>query len=178
MPPTSTGAETAANEHENRLEHALWQLSRTMVKVLDDELGPLRLTITQFGTLNRLVVYGPMSTADLARNFGLRPQTIAQAVTALLDAGFVQRRHHPVHKRVLLIELTDVGRRAWEDGDRRVASVENRIRDSLGERAYRAMHRDTWKIIEAFGGLPDEASAGPLWPVPQRGDRLNRGGPA
>jgi DNA-binding MarR family transcriptional regulator len=175
MPPTSPGAETASNEHENRLEHALWQLSRTMVKVLDDELRPLQLTITQFGTLNRLVVYGPMSTADLARNFGLRPQTIAQAVTALLDAGIVQRRRHPVHKRVLLIELTDAGRRAWEDGDRRVASVEKRIRDSIGESAYRAMYRDTWKIIEAFGGLLDEDSAGALWPVHQRGDRLNRG---
>ena len=175
MPPRSTGAETIPNEHENRLEHALWQLSRTIVKVLDDELGALRLTITQFGTLNRLVVYGPMSTADLARNFGLRPQTIAQAVTALLDAGIVQRRRHPVHKRVLLIELTDAGRRAWEDGDRRVASVEKRIRDSIGESAYRAMYRDTWKIIEAFGGLLDEDSAGALWPVHQRGDRLNRG---
>jgi DNA-binding MarR family transcriptional regulator len=177
MPPTSPRAGAASNEHENRLEHALWQLSRTMVKVLDDELKPLQLTITQFGTLNRLVVYGPMSTADLARNFGLRPQTVAQAVMALLNAGLVQRRRHPVHKRVLLIELTDAGHRAWEDGDRRVASVEKRIHDSLGERAYQAMYRDAWKIIEAFGGVPDEAGAGPLWPVRQPGDLLNRADP-
>jgi len=165
MPPTPPHAAAATDEHERRLEYALWQVNRTLTKALDDELKPLQLTVSQFGTLNRLVAYGPMSTADLARNFGLRPQTVAQIVTALHDAGIVQRRHHPVHKRVLLIELTDHGRHTWHDAEHRVAAVEQRMHDTLGERTYQAMRRDAWKIIEAFGGLPDEAAAGPLWPI-------------
>lgn len=167
MSPTSPHADAITDEHESRLEHALWQVNRTLVKALDDELKPLQLTMSQFSTLNRLVTYGPMSTADLARNFGLRPQSVAQIVTALHDAGIVQRRRHPVHKRILLIELTDQGRRVWQDAERRVASVEQRIHDTLGDRAHRTMHRDAWKIVEAFGGTPDEAAAGPLWPVNQ-----------
>ncbi|MEV0259944.1 MarR family transcriptional regulator [Streptomyces sp. NPDC050617] len=158
MPRTPSRVEPVGDAHEERLEYALWQVNRTLLKALDDELKPLCLTMAQFGTLYRLAVYGPMSAADLARDVGMRPQTVAQNVTALLKAGHVHRRRHPVHKRILLVELTEQGRRVWEDADRRAAAVERRIQDALGERRHQSMCRDAWKIVDAFGGLPDEAA--------------------
>ncbi|MEV0277396.1 MarR family transcriptional regulator [Streptomyces sp. NPDC050610] len=160
MPRTPPRVETVSDAHEGRLEYALWQVNRTLLKTLDDELKPLGLTMGQFGALNRLAARGPMSAADLARDAGMRPQTVAQSVTVLLKAGHVHRRRHPVHKRVLLIELTDQGRRVWEDAERRVGAVERRIREALGERCHQDMCRDAWKIVDAFGGLPDEAGDG------------------
>ncbi|MFE7118151.1 MarR family winged helix-turn-helix transcriptional regulator [Streptomyces sp. NPDC057654] len=156
--PPRVEVETVSDAHEGRLEYALWQVNRTLLKALDDELKPLCLTMAQYGTLNRLAVYGPMSAADLARDAGLRPQTVAQNVTALLKAGHLHRRRHPVHKRVLLIEPTEQGRRVWEDAERRVAAVEKRVHEALGERCHQEMCRDAWKIVDAFGGTPDEAA--------------------
>ncbi|MFH8982140.1 MarR family winged helix-turn-helix transcriptional regulator [Streptomyces varsoviensis] len=161
MPRTPSSVETVSDAHEGRLEYALWQVNRTLLKALDDELNPLGLTMSQFGTLNRLAVHGPRCTADLARDAGMRPQTVAQSLAPLLKAGHVRRRGHPVHKRVQLIELTDQGRRVWEDADRRAAAVERRIQEALGERCHQTMCRDAWKIVDAFGGTADEAAGGP-----------------
>lgn len=177
MSPTGRDIEPGSETHEDRLLYAIWVVHRTLLNVLDEELKPLHLTISQYGTLYRLVAHGPMSTADLARTGGLRPQTVAPIVSALLKAGLLQRRRHPVHKRVALIELTDHGRQTWQDADKRVAAIERRLSDTLGQQAHQAMRRDAWKITTALNGLPDEAGAGPLWPV-DRAPHPSRSGQA
>jgi DNA-binding MarR family transcriptional regulator len=164
MSPPEPGTRAAAGAHEDRLIHALWLAHRTVAIVLDEELSSLGLTVSQYGMLNRLVVYGPLSTADLARISGVRPQTAAPVVAGLIKADLVRERRHPVHKRVLLRELTDRGRQVWQGADERVAAIEARLRDSLGEHAHHATSRGAWKVARTLNGLPDDTGTAALWP--------------
>ena len=69
------------------------------------------------GTLDR---DGPQSTSDLAARAKMRPQSMAQTVKELEQAGFVSRRADPDDGRRVFIELTELGlRRLQEDRRRR-----------------------------------------------------------
>lgn len=148
--------------HEQRLIFALWQLRQVMPKALDYELEPLGITMPQFGTLNAIAVAGPQSGADLARRADVRPQTMASMLTGLVDAGLLQRRPHPVHKRVLLMELTTQGRELWRRASTRVGKVERRLRMTLGDEGYDAMRAHTLSLVEELGGSPEQQP--PVWP--------------
>jgi DNA-binding MarR family transcriptional regulator len=69
------------------------------------------------GTLDR---DGPQSVSDLAAAAKMRPQSMAQTVKELEEAGCVTRRPDPGDGRRFFIELTDVGlQRLREDRRRR-----------------------------------------------------------
>lgn len=151
--------------HEERLIYALWQLRKTLPRVLDEELEALGITMPQFGTLNAIAVEGPLSGADLARRADVRPQTITATLTALVAAGLLERRPHPVHGRVLLVDLTAEGRRVWRAARDRVGRVERRLLEALGDGPYDAMRVQTWVLVEALGGSVGHHP--PMWPTPR-----------
>ncbi len=151
--------------HEQRLIYALWQLRQVMPKALDDELKSLGISMPQFGTLNAVAVAGPQSAADLARRADVRPQTMATVVSGLVEAGLLGRRPHPVHKRVLLVELTTDGRQLWGQASARVGKVERRLRRALADDGYEAMRLHTLLLVEELGGSPDQQP--PVWPWPR-----------
>jgi DNA-binding MarR family transcriptional regulator len=63
---------------------------------------------------------GPQSTSDLAKVAKMRPQSMAQTVKELEEAGCVSRRPDPADGRRFFIELTDLGlQRLQEDRRRR-----------------------------------------------------------
>jgi DNA-binding MarR family transcriptional regulator len=69
------------------------------------------------GTLDR---DGPKSVSDLAAAAKMRPQSMAQTVKELEEAGCVTRRPDPQDRRRLFVELTDLGlQRLQEDRRRR-----------------------------------------------------------
>ena len=142
--------------HEERLIYALWRLRRVLPQVLDDELDALGVTMSQFGILNTIEVRGPLSGADLARHSEVRPQTMASNVGALVGAGLLERRPHPVHGRVQLVDLTDEGRRVWRAARDRVGRVEQRMRTVLGDVGHDAMRRQTWSLVEALDGASED----------------------
>ena len=150
--------------HEQRLIFELWQLRQVLPKVLDRELESLGITMLQFGTLNAIAVAGPQSAADLARRADVRPQTMAAMLAGLADAGLLERRPHPVHKRVLLVGLTPAGQRLWEAASERVGMVERRLHETLGDSGYAAMRARTKALVAELGGAP--APQPVLWPPP------------
>jgi DNA-binding MarR family transcriptional regulator len=63
---------------------------------------------------------GPQSTSDLAKVAKMRPQSMAQTVKELEEAGCVSRRPDPDDGRRFFIELTQLGlQRLQEDRRRR-----------------------------------------------------------
>jgi DNA-binding MarR family transcriptional regulator len=138
--------------HEERLIHAQWQLGKALVRALDTELEELGITMPQFGVLNAVAVDGALSGADLARRQDVRPQTMAATLTALVDADLVERRPHPVHGRVLLVDLTSSGREIWRAARDRVGRVERRLRVALGDQVYDEIRTQTWKLVDVLGG--------------------------
>jgi DNA-binding MarR family transcriptional regulator len=89
-----------------------------------------RFPLSQGTVLGRLDREGSQSVSDLALAERVRPQSMAQTVADLEQAGFVTRRPDPRDGRRALVSLTETGRAELE-ADRRhregwlVAAIED-----------------------------------------------------
>lgn len=72
-------------------------------------LSRFRLTPTQFLLLFRLKESKDVSSADLARAIGVRPQSIVDLIGPLEREGLIKRREAPEHRRILRIRLSAAG---------------------------------------------------------------------
>jgi len=88
------------------LAHELREVLGRLVRRLRAEGGP---AFTHFTVLGRLDREGPESVSDLAAAHRMRPQSMAQTVRDLEEAGLVSRRPDPADARRTFIELTPTG---------------------------------------------------------------------
>ncbi len=72
-------------------------------------LAPYGLTPAQFLALFRLKHSRGVSSADLARATGIRPQSVVDLIGPLEREGLIKRREAPEHRRILRIALTAAG---------------------------------------------------------------------
>jgi DNA-binding MarR family transcriptional regulator len=77
-----------------------------VIRRLRAEPGPATPQLTVLGRLDR---HGPASVSDLAAGERMRPQSMAQTVRDLEDAGHVSRRPDPEDGRRSIVELTPAG---------------------------------------------------------------------
>jgi DNA-binding MarR family transcriptional regulator len=77
---------------------------------VETALAPFRLTPTQFLLMLRLEEAGALSSAELARGAGVRPQSIVELIGSLERKGWIKRREAPEHRRILRITLSTTGR--------------------------------------------------------------------
>jgi DNA-binding MarR family transcriptional regulator len=101
MPPTEPSASTA------ELAHELRETLGRLVRRVRLEPGP---PVPRMVVLGRLDREGPASVSDLAAAERMRPQSMAQTVRDLEEAGLVSRRPDPDDGRRAFVELTDEGR--------------------------------------------------------------------
>jgi len=90
-------------------------------------LAPFGLTPALFVVLFRLKHSEGLSSADLARTIGVRPQSIVDLIQPLEKKGLIKRRQDPEHGRILRIELTAPGERLLD----RVIPVARSLEEEL-----------------------------------------------
>jgi DNA-binding MarR family transcriptional regulator len=88
------------------LAHELRETLGRVVRRLRAEPGP---PVPQLTLLGRLSREGPASISDLAAAERMRPQSMAQTVRELENAGLVSRRADPEDRRRAFVELTPAG---------------------------------------------------------------------
>jgi len=84
---------------------------------------------------------GAMTTADLARAEGMKPQSMGASLAAMEEEGLIRRKAHPTDGRQILFELTPAG-------------IEGRYRRRLAKRewllsAIAKLDRDEQKTLFA-----------------------------
>ncbi|WP_448956588.1 MarR family winged helix-turn-helix transcriptional regulator [Labrys neptuniae] len=89
------------------------------VRRLRSEANPSELNLSQMGTLARLERGGAMTTADLAREESMKPQSMGAILAGLEQEGLVYRQPHPTDGRQVLFDLTPKG--VEERRQRRIA---------------------------------------------------------
>ncbi|MFF0270692.1 MarR family winged helix-turn-helix transcriptional regulator [Kribbella sp. NPDC004536] len=77
------------------------------------------LTPSQSSVLSRLDRDGPASASELATAERIRPQSVAAILSALREAGLIQRQPDPSDGRRQVVSLTTAGRHRLH-GDRKV----------------------------------------------------------
>jgi DNA-binding MarR family transcriptional regulator len=101
----------AAEPPTTVLAHDLRETLGRVVRRLRAEPGP---PVPQLTVLGRLDREGPASVSDLATTEHMRPQSMAQTVRDLEEAGLVSRRPDPDDRRRAFVELTAAGRAVLE----------------------------------------------------------------
>ena len=87
-----------------RLRLVVARLARLLRQQDDSGLGP---TLT--AALSTVAEHGPLTLGDLAGRERVAPPTITKVVDKMEAAGFVERRAHPVDRRVSLVAVTELG---------------------------------------------------------------------
>lgn len=92
---------------------------------VDAVLAAHHLTIVQFNFLSILAANPGKSSAELARVFCVSPQSVAPLVVRLEAEGYIERRPHPVHGRVIECWMTPKGNEVLEITRPIIAGVES-----------------------------------------------------
>jgi len=155
---------TAVPGWTDGLPYTLYRANQAVHRLVLEAIDGLPVTITQLGLVVHLDELGHMSASDLARLFRLTPQSVSTALGHLERIGWVRRRPHPVHGRVIWYEATDEGLAGAEAGRERLAALDVRLRETLGGAEHDELIRDLRAVGVAIDGEPQPA--GPLWPDP------------
>jgi len=89
------------------------------------------LTMTQYTVLLTLSREGGMSGAQLARACGVTQQTMAPVLTGLQNKELVVRKTSPVHAKVLIASLTELGQEMLALAYGEVAVLERALADGF-----------------------------------------------
>ena len=92
--------------------YLLMRVHRALRAMIDDTLRPHGFTMPQVAVLFALGRKTGLSTAELARLAFVTPQAMGEVLAGLEAKGFVIRRAHDSHGRILPAELTPTGTEA------------------------------------------------------------------
>jgi DNA-binding MarR family transcriptional regulator len=119
----------------DRLITATGQIRRALRRADETSAGldgQSNLTLSQEAVMGHLLRGGAMSTADLARMEGVRPQSMGLTVGGLEDLGLIAKTPDPEDARRSLVELTDEGRSSRDQArGRRTGILARRLDDRL-----------------------------------------------
>jgi DNA-binding MarR family transcriptional regulator len=119
---------------------------------LDVVLAEFDLTPAQFLMLYRLRDHAELSGAALARDIGVRPQSIIGLIRPLENKGILEREPSPDHQRVLHMRLTSAGKKLLADAIRVTGRIEAELLSDLEDKrvaALQDMLAGLWKRAES-----------------------------
>jgi DNA-binding MarR family transcriptional regulator len=111
-------------------------------------LAEFSLTPTQFLTLTRLRDAEELSSAALAREIGVRPQSILEVIGPLERRGLIEREASPAHRRTLHIQLTASGRKVLQQALRVASKLEAELLSALSAREIAVLQKALVKLWE------------------------------
>ncbi len=115
------------------LGYLLRQAANAQRRRMDRALATVGLTHPQFLVMTMIRAYPGCSNADIARLAMLTPQTVHAIIAALRRKALVSRQPHPVHGRILNIELTNAGKALLGRGRARALAVESDLKDMMSD---------------------------------------------
>jgi len=123
------------------LGYLLRQASLAWRARMEHALAEFAITTPQFAALTMIGAYPGLSSADLARLSLLTPATVVTIVANLKRAGMITARPHPVHGRILQLELTGKGAAMLARCKRRVTALETELTVGLAAEDERVVRR-------------------------------------
>jgi len=128
----------------------VYLLKRTELAVrscVEVALAPFKLTPTQFLVLMRLKQSQGMSSAELARAAGVRPQSIVDLIAPLERDGLIKRREAPEHRRILRITLTPAGEQLLTRALTVAGELEKELLSGLTATELARLHQGLTKLL-------------------------------
>ena len=130
-PEFAGGAGAFEREMHGRLGSFIKRAEQALIAAKTAALGRHHLTVPQYGALLMLAYLPEASAAQLSRACLVTPQTMATIVENLERDGLVTREPSAMHRRVVSVRLTELGRSLIHAADRDARAVEQRLAASF-----------------------------------------------
>ena len=101
-----------------KINHAIVEFFEKLSSWEHDVVREQGMTLPQMHTLEVLGIHGSMRMKELAEAMGVTTGTLTVQVDRLEDRGCVRRLPHESDRRSINVELTDKGRKLFEEHDR------------------------------------------------------------
>ncbi|MDB2448708.1 MarR family transcriptional regulator [bacterium] len=118
---------------DHRIGYLIKGVQQAIRRTMDEELRPLELSTSQYSTLSMLENSPQLSNAELARACFVTPQTMLQLIKTLERQGWLERRPHPDHGRIIQTHLTDSGRALLSQAHGLVNQMEAKMLTDLSD---------------------------------------------
>ncbi len=94
---------------------------------MTEALAPVGLTLAQFTALSVLDARGEASNAQLAERSFITPQSANEVMSAMTARNWITREPDPNHGRIVVLRLTEEGRRVLRLGMDVVRTIEDQM---------------------------------------------------
>ena len=129
--------------------------------IIENTLRPIGLTASQYTTLSMLGRRDNLSSAQLARRFGVTPQSMTDVIKALEDKRLIARREADGNHRILHITLTSAGRKCIDICEELVDREEERLFATLSKMELAKLRELLSRVVKSKSG-EDAIAAGDL----------------
>jgi len=109
------------------MSYVVGRLDRALRRELEHRLAPFGLTRNQYTALSVLSRTVGLSNAQLARRSYVTPQSMLAVISALDEAGYIERTPSASHRGVLVTRLTRRGHHQLEACDRAIDDMEQEM---------------------------------------------------
>jgi DNA-binding MarR family transcriptional regulator len=128
-------------------------LRRRLHRMLDETLADFGLSTGEWKVLTHLQLDGPpyrKSAGKLAKWAELSSGAMTNRIDRLETDGLVRRLPDPDDRRGVLVELTDKGRKAWEDSVSAQAEKESLIAAALSDKEKKQLNALLRRLMREF----------------------------
>jgi DNA-binding MarR family transcriptional regulator len=123
-PSKVAGTKAAAAQ---RLTHAMRDLLIAYKAALEESLRPYGLTLPQLRLLHAVAERQDVSSAAIARECHVTPQTLQAMMTRAVREGWILRERSESNQRILTASLTPRGRRLLDRGEQFARKIEEQL---------------------------------------------------
>ncbi|MBO9711777.1 MarR family transcriptional regulator [Sphingomonas sp.] len=149
--------ETTSERKAPSILHLVKQVQYKAYVRLESVLQPLGVTAVQFRILTTLSTRPNVSSAELARLYDVKPQTMIKQIALLEAKGLIDRQVSRENKRLLELSLTKAGRTALEQLQTDTQALEAELLQPLGEREQEALRGYLARLLESLSAVVVDA---------------------
>lgn len=136
--------------------HLVKQVQYKAYVRLETVLNPLGVTAVQFRILTTLSTRADMSSAELARLYDVKPQTMIKQIALLETKGMIVRRVSDANKRLLELRLTPTGTSALKQLQKDSQALERELLKPLADDEQSELRGYLLRLLESLSAVsPD-----------------------
>ena len=135
-----------------RLTYAMRDVLIAYKAVLEESVRPYGLTLPQLRLLHAVAKRQDVSSATIARECHVTPQTLQAMLTRAVREGWIVREKSESNQRILTAALTPRGRRLLDRGEQFARKIEERIWKDVPRKAL----NDVAEMLEHGAGRVEE----------------------
>ena len=159
--PAEEARPAPCEEGTKPIGYLLKRVQHSLRLAMDEKLREYELSTPQYAALWALGREPGLSGAELARRCFVRPQTMSEILANLEGRKLVERRPHPVHRRVVEVRLTEAAVDLMGPCEEAVRIIDERMLQGLSAKGRQTLCEGLQRCAEGLDDRAESNGTGP-----------------